>query len=128
MVPGKDSPSTSPSSGQSWRAGEERLYLVSSRVSKINRERANFLLRPIVKGLLLDARTEKEPSPLSLAAGCQDVLVPRKSSPDELDRETWNRVYLEAHLANLMEEASQSQNFPISRGKRGEAKQASKLL
>ena len=37
MVPGKDSPSTSPSSGQSWRAGEERLYLVSSRVSKINK-------------------------------------------------------------------------------------------
>ena len=84
MVPGKDSPSTSPSSGQSWRAGEERLYLVSSRVSKINRERANFLLRPIVKGLLLDARTEKEPSPLSFAAGFQNSLVATPPPPISL--------------------------------------------
>jgi len=29
--------STSPSSGQSWRAGEELLFLFSSRVSKINK-------------------------------------------------------------------------------------------
>lgn len=28
-----------------------------------------------MKGLLLDARTEKEPSPLSLAAGFQNSLV-----------------------------------------------------
>lgn len=62
--------------------------------------------------------------PVSVSACPTEICT----SPDELDRETWNRVYLEAHLANLMEEASQSQNFPISRGKRGEAKQASKLL
>lgn len=73
----------------------------------------------------IEAVTEVVSDIKERVSGCPTEIC---TSPDELDRETWNRVYLEAHLANLMEEASQSQNFPISRGKRGEAKQASKLL
>lgn len=37
-----------------------------------------------MKGLLLDARTEKEPSPLSLAAGFQNSLVATPPPPISL--------------------------------------------
>lgn len=60
------------------------IDLVHELARSINRERANFLLRPIVKGLLLDARTEKEPSPLSFAAGFQNSLVATPPPPISL--------------------------------------------